>query len=372
MIKFTDKRLYLKGTCQAILSDPVTGQIMYFSNKYQSSNITTSVTLGEIRAGIGNPIVAIIPSDSALNVDFKAADFSLWAKAAQVGAALNYNAIDMVCQIVDADSATLKIDVTGGTPVAQYGYSKAFAYVQTVGEAAPIGITGTPYDISTDGTISGFTATTGKQYKVWYFVNKASAQVAALSTMFDPGVYHFSAQMAVYSNDVTSAQNEGTRVGWVYVIVPRLKMSGTADMTGDQSTADTTSTSGQAIAFDEDTISATCDETQASTLAYYIYVPDNAAEDISGLAVVGGVISVPKSGNAQTPVRYVMANGQLVTPTDYASMKYTLTSAPSGTTVSASGLISAGSTTGDCEMTIQYPASGTAEFTTVVNVSITA
>lgn len=372
MIKFTDKRLYLKGTCQAILSDPVTGQILYFSNKYQSSNITTSVTLGEIRAGIGNPIVAIIPSDSALKVEFKAADFSLWAKAAQVGASLSYNAIDMTCQIVDADSATLKIDITDGAPVAQYGYSKAFAYVQTVGEAAPVGTTGVPYDIGTDGTISGFTATAGKQYKVWYFVNKASAQVAGLSTMFDPGVYHFSAQMAVYSNDVTSSQNEGTRVGWVYVIVPRLKMNGTADMTGDQGTPDTTSTSGQAIAFDEDTVSATCDETQAGMLAYYIYVPDNASEDINGLAVVGGIVSVAKSGTAQTPVRFVMANGQLVTPTDYAAMKYTLTGAPTGTTVSASGLITAGTTTGDCEMTIQYPAAGDAEFTTIVNVSVTA
>ena len=372
MIKFTDKRLYLKGTCQAILTDPVTGQIMYFSNKYQTSNITTSVTLGEIRAGIGNPIVAIIPSDSALQVEFNAADFNLWAKAAQVGAALSYNAIDMVCQIVDADSATLKIDASGGAPVAQYGYSKAFCYVQAVGEAAPVATTGTPYSIGADGTITGFTATTGKQYKVWYFTNKASAQVAALSTMFDPGVYHFSAQMAVYSNDVTSAQNEGTRVGWVYVIVPRLKMNGTANITGDQSNPDTTSTSGQAIAFDEDTISATCDEAQASTLAYYVYVPDNASESISGLAVVGGVISLPVSTTAQTNVRYVMANGQLVTPSDYSAMKYTLSGAPSGTTVSTSGVITAGATAGDCEMTIDYPATGTAEFSTVVNVSVTS
>ena len=35
MISFTDKRLYLKGTCQAIATDPATGQIVYFSNKFQ-------------------------------------------------------------------------------------------------------------------------------------------------------------------------------------------------------------------------------------------------------------------------------------------------------------------------------------------------
>lgn len=50
MIQFTDKRLYLKGTSEAICTDKVTGDIVYFSNKFQSGNVTTSVTMGEIRA----------------------------------------------------------------------------------------------------------------------------------------------------------------------------------------------------------------------------------------------------------------------------------------------------------------------------------
>ena len=32
MITFTDKRLYVKGTCSAILSDKNTGDIVYFSD----------------------------------------------------------------------------------------------------------------------------------------------------------------------------------------------------------------------------------------------------------------------------------------------------------------------------------------------------
>ena len=75
MITFTDKRLYVKGTCSAILSDKNTGDIVYFSDKFQTGNMTTSVTTGEIRAGLGNGIATIIPSDSALNVEFAAADF---------------------------------------------------------------------------------------------------------------------------------------------------------------------------------------------------------------------------------------------------------------------------------------------------------
>lgn len=371
MISFTDKRLYVKGTCQAIASDPVTGQILYFSNKFQTGNFQTSVTLGEIRAGLGNPIAAIIPSDAAINVEFTAADFNLWAKAAQVGASLNYNAISPKCQTITAEGTSLTIDVTEGAPVAQYGYNEPFCYVQTIGEASPIATGGTPYPISAEGAISDFVSVSGTQYKVWYFVNKASAQVARLSSMFDPRIVHFTAQIAVYANDVSAAQNEGTRAGWLYAIVPYLKLGGTATITGDQSTPDTTSMSGQAIAFDNTVVSETCESCGGgSTLAYYIYVPDSTSDNISGLAVVGGLVSVAANGSIQIPVKYVMADESLVQPT-YSALKFTASGEPSGTTVSETGVVNAGATAGDFEVTIEYPATGTAEYSCVCNVSVT-
>lgn len=369
MISFTDKRLYAKGTCQAIASDPETGEILYFSNKFQTGNFNTSVTMGEIRAGLGNPIACIIPSDSAVNVEFTAADFNLWAKAAQVGASLNYNAPVMTCQVITAEGTSLTIDVTGGAPTSQLGYSDTFCYVQEVGAESPIATYGQSYPISALGAVSGFTAVSGTKYKVWYFVNKASARVAELSTLFNPKVVHFTAQIAVYSNDVSSSQNEGSRVGWIYAIVPRLKLGGTATLTGDQTNNDTTSMSGQAVAFDSNAVSGTCTDCDTSTLAYYVYVPDNAAQDITGLAIIGGLVNVPKSGTVQTPVKYVMGNGELVTPA-YADLKYTLTGAPDGTTVSPTGVITGGATEGDCEITVAYPATGTAQYTCVANVSV--
>ena len=354
MISFSDKRLYVKGTCSALCSDPVTGQVLYYSNKFQTGNVESSVTLGDIHAGLGNAIAAIIPSDSALNVNFVAADFSLWAKAAQVGAALSYNAVVPACQVVTANTTSLKIDVTDGAPTAQYGYGNAFCQVQEVGKPSPIATGGTQYSISPEGTVAGFTATSGTKYKVWYFVNRASAQVAELSTMFDPRVVHFTAQIAVYANDVSASESQGTRVGWLYVIVPRMKMNGAGTITGDQSNPDTTSLTGQAIAFDTDTVSAECTDCSAGTLAYYIYCPDNATEEnVVGLAVVGGVVSVPQSTSAQIPVRYVMADGSLVTPA-YSALTYKLTSPPSGTNVSDSGVITAGATTGTCTGTATF------------------
>lgn len=373
MIQFTDKRLYLKGTCAAYLIDPSTGKIRYYTNKAQTANLETSVAMGEIRAGLGNPISAIIPSDSALNVNFTAADFSLFAKGANAGSTLNYSAVVPVCEVVTPKSGVTSLQVTvsdTGVPAAFYGSSKLVCYVQTVGDTSSISDDGEAYTIGTDGTVADFVATSGKQYKVWYYTNKASAEVIPISTLIDPMILTYVQQMAVYANS-TGGESSGTRVGWVYAVVPYLKLGGNASLTGDQSNADTTSITGQAVAYDDEVVSATCSNCGAGNLAYYIYAPDNGSEGVAGLAVVGGTFSVTKSTSAQIPGRLVMENGQLVAPNPTSLIKYAATGAPSGTTVSADGVVSAGSTTGDFDVTMTYPATGTAQYKNTVSVSVT-
>ncbi len=372
MISFSDKRLYVKGTCQAIASDVTTGQVLFFSNKFQTGNITTSVTMGEIRAGLGNAIAAIIPSDSALNVEFTAADLSLWAKAAQVGANLTYNAAVPTCQVVTASSGALSIDVSGGAPVPQIGYSDVFCFVQEVGSTSLVGEDGQSYPLdASTGAITGFAATSGKQYKVWYWVNKASAQIATISTLFDPKVVHFVAQMAVYSNESSDPQATGTRVGWLYTYIPRLKMGGNAGIVGDQTTNDTTSLSGQAVAYDDDSVSANCTDCNASNLAYYVYVPDSGADAVRQMiAGIGGAYTVAASHSVQVQPYFVMANGELVRVSAYSDFTYAV-DGPSGTTVSATGLVTAGSTAGDGTITVTYNNEGTT-LTATAELTVTA
>ena len=370
MISFTDKKLYVKGTCQAQLSDPCTGDIVYASNKFQTANITTSVTMGEIRGGMGNAVAAILPSDSALNVEFTAADFSLAAKAAQLGATLSYGAPVSECQTVTTTGTSLSIDVSGGVPVAPIGFASPIAYVQEIGVAGTLAATGNAYPITAAGAVTGFVATNNKQYKVYYFVNSPTAQMATISSLFDPKVLYFQAQMPVFSNESCSADNEGTRVGWLYVIVPRLKLGANGGVVGDATNPDTTSISGQAVAFDETVVSAECSDCEAGRMAYYIYVPDNGSDSIIGLAVVGGLVEVATSGTAQIPVRFVMENGQLVAPASYSSgFTYTASGQPTGTTVSNAGVVSAGATAGDFEVAVSYNNSGET-LTCPVNVSV--
>lgn len=372
MINFSGtKRLYAKGICNVLLLDVTTGDVKYQSNKFNTGNITTSVTMGEIRAGLGNPIAAIIPSDSALNVEFTAADFSLWEKAAQVGASISYNAPVPTCQTITATSSALSIDVESGAPVAQLGYSKPFCQVQEIGKASDISTDGVAYEVDpSSGAIQGFTATSGTQYKVWYFVRKTSAQMATLSSMFDPQVVHFVAQVAVYANEGGAAQNEGTRQGWLYIIVPNLKLGANANITGDQSNNDTTIVTGQAIAYDESVVSETCSDCDSSVLAYYVYSPDNAAQDITGIVgEIGGVVSVTANETAQINSKFVMANGQLVPISDYSNVTYEFTTEVTGSTVSNTGLITAGATAGDGEVQVEWT-DGETTYSDFINVSV--
>lgn len=371
MITFTDKSLFLKGVGNVILTDPDTGDILYQSKSFNAGSVSTSVNMNEIRAGLGNPVVATLPSDASLTVEFTAVDFSLFEKAAQVGAALTYGAPVPVAQTIKATGTSLTIDVTDGVPAPQLGFSEAVCYIQPVGAASPIIRDGTAYPISEAGVISGFTATVDQEYKVWYFVQKATAHKATIGSLMDPKIVHFSASFAVYAN-VGGSANSGTRVGWLYVTVPKLKMQANANISGDQTNADTTVITGMALSEDDQVVSATTDlcGDVSNPLAYYVYSPCSDAEIVQGIAVVGGLVSLPISSVKQIPVYLVMPDNTLVKPTSYSTgFTYTGSGLPTGTSVSTAGVVSSGSATGDGECLIEWT-DGENEFSCPVNISV--
>lgn len=373
MITFTDKRLYAKGICSAQLQDPSTGEVLSQSDKFASGNIQFSANTDPLRAGLGNGIATIIASDSDTQVNFTRADFDMMTKMMAVGGTVSYNAVSPVCQTVEATGAALKADVSKLVPVAQYGYSSIFCYVQEVGTASSYSVGGVPYPIDpTTGNITGFTAESGKNYKVWYFAKKPAAQVGIVNGAFNGRIVHFTAQIAVYQN--VSGKNKGTRWGWAYLIVPRLYLNPEgANTTGDQSNYDTTTITGRAINEDAEVISAECDACGGmGTSAYMVLVPDEESDEVAGLAVIGGVVSVAASGTAPVNAKLVMKNGELVTPSPASLLKYTVTAGTAtGTTVSTDGIVTAGSTQGTGSITIQYPAEGAAKYTAQAVLEVT-
>lgn len=370
MIQFTDPKLYPKGICSAQVADPTTGDIWLSSNKFTTGNIAFSANTDPLRAGLGNPIAVIVESDPDITINFSRADFSMSAKMAAVGGSVAYNAVVPVCQTVTASGATLSIDVSGGAPVAPYGHSKVICYVQTVGAASFMEADGEAYEVDPlTGAISGFAATNGTTYKVWYYRNKATAMVGTVNSAMVGRVGVFTAQIAVYSN--TGAGNQGTRVGWLYVHALVKFLPEGANLTGDQANYDTTTISARVVSMDESVVSATCEDCGTSDLMYYVYSPESGADEIVNLTVFGGVVSVVKSKTAQIPVRFVLANNETVPVTDFTGFTFTGAGLPSGTTVSNKGVISAGATAGSAEVTVAYSNDGLS-LSCPVNVEVTA
>ena len=374
-IKFSDPKLYLKGTALAYLQDS-NGNIVYYSDKFTAAQVSTSVSDGMIRAGIGTPIAAMIPSDASMSVNFTAADFSLFVKGAQLGANITMGAPVMVCQSVTAAAtgSTLQLDVSGGAPVAPIGASDAIAFVQTVGSDSLVRTDGIAYPVTSAGVVSGLAVTAGTQYKVTYYVTRANAQLITVSSLFDPSVYRFTAQFAVYSNRGSSGANQGTHVGNLWLVIPSLKFDGAnGGIDGSQTANDTSMISGQALAYDELAVTSDCDDCSGvgNPYAYYIYVPCDVAAGIEGVLIdLDGVIEMETSSSYQVAPMLIV-NGDLVRGIDPGSFTYELSPDTAATTVSASGLLTSGATAEDVELTASY-VSGGSTFSSTTNVSVSA
>lgn len=311
--------LFLKGTCEVTVKRPADGQIVFQSSLVSTNSFTTEVDMSPIRAGLGNTIAIQLPSDSAVNLELTTADFSMQARAMQIGTEVAFNAIAQKCATVTAESATLTIP--DASPVACYGDGEAYCYVNFAGANDP----GKAYVISDAGVVQDFTATPGTAYNVMYYERRADAQEIGISGMIAPGIYTVSAQMAVFSADGNNAGNRGSQVGWAYYYIPRMQFAGNAETQGSQTDPATSVLSGTALSYQDAAEVGACVDCSFPMLAYMTYVPltFNGNKAISALAVVGGNIAVDVSEELLIPVKYVMADNTLVQP-KYSDLTFTV------------------------------------------------
>lgn len=353
---FTDQKIQLMGTCRALLMNPGTGTIDFASDTFSTAQITTSASENIIRSGLGNGIVSILTTDKDVSVNFQADEFSLPVKAMNFGSATTYGAPVMVCQTIAATGATLSIPLTSGTPVAGVGREAIECYVMPVGAAADIATYGTPYTVDpSTGLISGFAATSGTTYKVFYYVTRANAEVATLSAAGEPFTEYFMAQIAGYKNVVKGAT--GTRAGWLYVIVPLLHFGGAnAGIDGSQTTPDNSMIVGRALRSNPSVVSATCDDCEGGSgdLAYYIWVPDDEAENVQALAVVGGVIVIGAAETTHIIDEFRLVVGNSLVKPDPAYITYALQGDLPGVSLNGNVITKTGSNSGELELLATY------------------
>ena len=354
-----NRPLYAKGTMDVKCFDPGTNDLVYYSNKMSTSQLQSTVNLGAINAGIGNPVVIQIPDTPSLTMNLTAADFSLTGRALAVGGNVTYNGVVPVDEVVEAAGTSL---IVSQTPVAPLGGCEIVCYV---------GNDGTAYTIDpTTMQIQDFTATAGEKYCVHYYTVNAGAQQFSVETLMNPAVVRTLISIPVYATESKEANPmNGSRVGTLYITIPRMQFNGDVSTEGSQTTPATTVMNGTALSYDEACEAGIqCGNSASPKLAYMVLELYGSAEQFAtGLAVVGGgEIDVAVGATVPIPVKYVMDDGSLGTPlmTDLTLVSGT----PAVATVSGQGVVT-GVAAGTSDVTIT--SNGSKKLTTTAKVTVT-
>lgn len=358
-INLNNPALFVKGTYNAKFFNPSTGDMVYYSNKLQTDNITSSINLGAINASIGNPTVIQIPDTPKLDLNMTAADFSLEGRALQTGGTVFYNAVTPVDEVVSASGTTLTVSQI---PVAPYGSCNIECTINDGAEA---------YLIDPDTKqIQNFTATDGTNYCVHYYVNNPSAQGLAVNTMFAPSVVRALLKLPVYTKEGTDDALSSSLWGYLYITIPRLQFSGDVSTVGDQTNPATTVMNGTALSYDVAcSMGLNCgDSASQSKLAYMVLVPVGSnTQLVQSLLIVGGEITVEQGQTVTVPVKYVMPDGSQVQP-DLTQLNYQIEQT-STATVSTAGVVE-GVAVGDTTLTVTVP--DNTQLTVTCDVSVTS
>lgn len=365
-ITLGNPNLFVKGMVEAIVTDPTTGNIIGYDNVSSESAVSSSVNMGEITGGFGNPLLINIPDTTRITGTLTSQAFSLQQRALTSGGTLSYNGTASVCETITATATTITVTKQ---PVKAYGQpasdSYCWCYVRQHGSATYVG---TNYGVDPDTrNVDGFTAVIGQQYDVFYFTSMASAQVLALPASFNPSVATIRLKYGVYAKQNNSVSN-GTLQGYLYFVVPRAQFTGDAGIGANQTTNSTTAYDWTAVMPDSNMMEcADCGDND-SDYAYYIYVPCGG-DDVSvvGLAVIGGGLALSNGTTKQIPIVYVMDDGTTVTP-EYSNMSYQ-SSAPGVASVSESGQVT-GEGTGSAIITATLLKSDGNSLTATANVTV--
>lgn len=373
MIKFTDLRKYVLGIGVGYATDTATGDIVFWSDKFQEGSISVTGSDQTLSAGIGNSPAIIIPTDPNVSVNITAANYDEYMKSASVGGVITSAAPAVACQTVAATGTSLTIDVTGGTPIAGPGMVNAVCYVQEVGAESPIATGGIAYPISAAGVISNFVATNGKTYLVTYYVSQANATMTTIGSNVKGKVVRFVLQRPIYVN-VEQANNSGDMWGMLYEIIPRLQiMPDTSANSGSQTSYTMTPIVGRAVQYDAETISGTgCDSCSiaGAPLMYRVIVPCDATTGIDGIVgILGGEINMRVGDTFQMSPMVVVDNkiGASVPASDFTYISSATSYATVGTNT---GLVTAAGA-GDSVITVSYTV-GTTTYKDYVDVHVTA
>ncbi len=215
-------------------------------------------------------------------------------------------------------------------------------------------------------------AASGKTYLVTYHISQASASLTTIGSNMKGKVVRFVLQRPIYTN-VNPATNQGDLWGMLYEIIPRLQlMPDGGSNSGTQTGPTTTGITGQAVIYDEETISAGCSECElnGSPLMYRVIVPCDTTSGIEGiLGALGGAVALAVNDTYQLDPA-VIVNGVLSYGVPASDFTYVSSSTSTATVGAGTGLVTAVAA-GSTEITITYVVGGQT-FRDYINVDVSA
>lgn len=322
-ISFTDKRLYVFGVGIGYMTDVRTGDILYWSDKFQEGNVSFAASDNVLNAGMGNGAQIVIPTDPNITVNVTAAEYSRFVKRVSAGGKLSYGAPVLDCQIVTAAESVLSLDVSRKKPVPGPGMKNTVCYVQEVGAPSRISVGGFAYPVDREtGAVSRFSAQPGKSYAVSYYAMRPNASMTTIGTNVRGKIVRFVLARPVYS-DYVQRSKRGKLYGWLFEIVPMLQLNAEgASNSGGQTAYTTTGITGRAIAADRRTILAQngkCNKA-GNPIFYRVLVPCDKTDGVEGvIGILGGKI-VAEAGESYQFNPLVVVNGKLakdIAPADF-------------------------------------------------------
>lgn len=330
-ITLGDPNLFVKGIVEVLITDPQTGNIIGFDNVATEGAVNTSVNMGEITGGVGNPLLINIPDTTRITGTLTSQAFSMQQRALITGGSISNNGVVSFCETLTADENGIL--TASRTPVKAYGQSASDAmcwcYVRPKGAPSYKG-TNIGIKSLSGKTPSSAAVTPGSEYDVFYFVSMASAKVLALPENFNPSVATLRLKYCVYAKQNNSVSN-GTLQGYLYFVVPRVQFQGDAGISANQTSNATTSYDWMAITPDRNMIECNgCGESGAD-YAYYVYVPceGDSTANIDSIHLVGGPVIQVASGATRATVTPIllMKDGSIATP-DYYRLTWEFSSDP--------------------------------------------
>ena len=317
--------LFVKGMVEVIITDPTTGNIIGYDNVSSESAVSTSVNMGEVTGGFGNPLLINIPDTTRISGTLTSQAFSLQQRALTSGGKISMAGIIPYCETVVAGeylTVTKQPALAYGQPSSD---SNGWCYVRPHGQGT---YQGTNYGVNLSTKVVDFVATPGTSYDVFYFTAANAAEVLTLPASFNPTVATVRLKYGVYAKQNNSVSN-GTLQGYLYFVVPRAQFTGDAGVGANQTSNSTTDYNWTALMPDSNMMECVDCGANDSDYAYYIYAPcDMTQNRIVSLGVIGGnSISFAMDRSARIPLVAVYDNGYAGTPI-YSDLTFTSTNNP--------------------------------------------